>query len=44
MPISSTPDRDLARGLDIAFMATTDDLTALRDGLAAGLQMVDELK
>ena len=42
MPISSAPDRDLARSLDIAFMATTDDLTALRDGLAAGLQIVEE--
>jgi 2-keto-3-deoxy-L-rhamnonate aldolase RhmA len=44
MPISSTPDRDLSRSLDIAFMATTDDLTALRDGLAAGLQVVEKLK
>ncbi|MET2832907.1 HpcH/HpaI aldolase family protein [Mesorhizobium shangrilense] len=42
MPIASIPDRDLARSLNIAFMATTDDLTALRDGLVAGLQMVEE--
>ena len=42
MPIASVPDRDLARSLGIAFMATTDDLTALRDGLIAGLQMVGD--
>lgn len=42
MPISSRPDRDLARSLDIAFMATTDDLTALRDGMAVGLQMMED--
>ncbi|WP_050996885.1 HpcH/HpaI aldolase family protein [Sinorhizobium fredii] len=42
MPVLSKLDRDLARSLNIAFMATTDDLTALRDGLAVGLQMVEE--
>jgi 2-dehydro-3-deoxyglucarate aldolase/4-hydroxy-2-oxoheptanedioate aldolase len=42
MPIANASDRDLARSLNIAFMATTDDLTALRDGLAAGLQIVEE--
>lgn len=42
MPIASTADRDLAHSLNIAFMVTTDDLTALRDGLAAGLQLVEE--
>jgi 2-keto-3-deoxy-L-rhamnonate aldolase RhmA len=44
MPIASRADYDLARSLNIAFAATTDDLTALRDGLAAGLQMTQEPK
>jgi 2-dehydro-3-deoxyglucarate aldolase/4-hydroxy-2-oxoheptanedioate aldolase len=43
MPISNVTDRDFARSLGIAFMATTDDLTALRDGLVAGLQLVEDL-
>lgn len=42
MPIMSAADRDLALSLGIAFMATTDDLTALRDGLAAGLKTMEE--
>ncbi|WP_296745423.1 aldolase/citrate lyase family protein [Mesorhizobium sp.] len=42
MPISSARDRDLARSLNIGFMATTDDVTALRDGLAAGITILEQ--
>jgi 2-keto-3-deoxy-L-rhamnonate aldolase RhmA len=38
MPIASREDRDFACGLDIAFMAITDERTALRDGLEANLR------
>ncbi|HEX9448007.1 MAG TPA: aldolase/citrate lyase family protein [Dongiaceae bacterium] len=41
MPIASTQDLSFARNLNIAFMAMTDELTALRDGLAAGLQLLE---
>jgi 2-dehydro-3-deoxyglucarate aldolase/4-hydroxy-2-oxoheptanedioate aldolase len=41
MPIASSQDRDFARGLDISFMAITDERTALRDGLEATLRHLD---
>ena len=44
MPIVKQAGPGFRAQLDIAFMAITDDLTALRDGMAAGLQMVEEPK
>ncbi len=41
MPIASREDRDFACGLKIAFMAITDERTALREGLEAGLRDLD---
>ena len=41
MPIASREDRDFACGLDISFMAITDERTALRDGLEATLRQLD---
>ncbi len=41
MPIASREDRDFACGLDIAFMAITDERTALRDGLEANLRNLE---
>jgi 2-dehydro-3-deoxyglucarate aldolase/4-hydroxy-2-oxoheptanedioate aldolase len=41
MPIASRTDRDFACGLSIAFMAITDERTALRDGLEANLRNLD---
>ncbi|MEI7601030.1 aldolase/citrate lyase family protein [Aestuariivirga sp.] len=41
MPIASRDDRDFACGLDIAFMAITDDRTSLRDGLEANLRNLE---
>jgi len=41
MPIASRQDRDFACGLDISFMAITDERTALRDGLEAILRHLD---
>jgi 2-dehydro-3-deoxyglucarate aldolase len=41
MPIASRPDRDFALGLGIAFMAITDERTALRDGLEVNLRKFD---
>ena len=41
MPIASREDRDFACGLDISFMAITDERTALRDGLEATLRHLD---
>jgi 2-dehydro-3-deoxyglucarate aldolase/4-hydroxy-2-oxoheptanedioate aldolase len=41
MPIASRQDRDFACGLDISFMAITDERTALRDGLEATLRHLD---
>jgi 2-dehydro-3-deoxyglucarate aldolase/4-hydroxy-2-oxoheptanedioate aldolase len=37
MPVASAGDRAFATGLGAAFMAISDDLTALRDGLEAAL-------
>jgi 2-dehydro-3-deoxyglucarate aldolase len=41
MPIASREDRDFACGLEISFMAITDERTALRDGLEATLRHLD---
>jgi 2-keto-3-deoxy-L-rhamnonate aldolase RhmA len=41
MPIASREDRDFACGLGIAFMAITDERTALRDGLEANLRNLE---
>jgi 2-dehydro-3-deoxyglucarate aldolase/4-hydroxy-2-oxoheptanedioate aldolase len=41
MPIASRQDRDFACGLNISFMAITDERTALRDGLEATLRHLD---
>jgi 2-dehydro-3-deoxyglucarate aldolase len=41
MPIASREDRDFACSLHIAFMAITDERTALRDGLEASLRSLD---
>ena len=41
MPIASREDRDFACSLNIAFMAITDERTALRDGLEASLRSLD---
>jgi 2-dehydro-3-deoxyglucarate aldolase/4-hydroxy-2-oxoheptanedioate aldolase len=42
MPIASRLDRDFAQGLNIAFMAITDDLTSLRSGLEAALHAMED--
>ena len=41
MPIASRKDRDFACGLDISFMAITDERTALRHGLETILRNLD---
>lgn len=41
MPVASRTDRDFAHSLGIAFMAITDERTALRDGLEANLRKFD---
>jgi 2-dehydro-3-deoxyglucarate aldolase len=41
MPISSLGDRTLAGKLEVAFMAISDDVTALRDGLEAAMHRME---